>query len=109
MRINYKDNIFRLSVDRYMHQGINMVGILLEKDEIRFYINKDIPPLDEDWVILDNCSYDGIENELLNRGVILNRVTTLYLGDRQYPVYEINKSLMDKKRDKTQKCFISHK
>lgn len=109
MIVNYNNQYYELIVEQYAHKNIKMVGIILKQEDIKIKVNLDIPPLDDDWVIIDVWNYEDIENELLNRGVILERVTTLYLADRQYPVYEINKSLIDKKRDKTQKCFISHK
>lgn len=100
MKINYKGLSYVVELKTYLYHGIEIIGVYLLRKGNTIKAQSDIPPLDSNWITIDTFNYPCLDEVLLRNGIVTERVTTIISYDKQYPVYEINRNLVEEQKNK---------
>lgn len=100
MKIDYKGLSYGVELKTYLYHGIEIIGMYLHRNGNTIKVQSDIPPLDSNWITIDTFSYPYLDEALLRNGIVTERVTTIIFYDKQYPVYEIDRKLVEEQKNK---------
>lgn len=93
MKMNYNGTTYNVEVLTY-YGGMSL-GIIgtdeVDSDNYEmFTLNPTIPPQDETYIVLNNERYLGIENVLIDNGVIESELEeVIKINNVSYPVYKL--------------------